>query len=420
MKDMNPDREHRMSEAGRLDNERSGKITRKRLISAAKVVLGLAILFVVLWNVKVRDHLTLPDGVPHAGIHPGMFERFPEGDGEHVRFRKPGNFLFDATLDAQGQMVRAVITTEGAGAGTPHAIPESAFPDIGMRDGLFTVLENMHLSYWALALAVYFFALTLTAFRWGLLLRATDLPQGPGRAFRLTFIGFFFNNVVPGQTGGDLVRAFYISRENPDRKTDSIITVIVDRALGITALAIIGAVIIPTDWELYGKCAPLIYGLIGGVTVLGLIFYSKRVRRKFRLDRLLKKLPFQDALQNLDRSIFLYRYRKGSIVTCFLMSFAVHGIIIASLWILGKGIGIELSILTYMAYVPIIFIISSLPITPGGWGVGEAVFVFFFGLAGVLSAQALALSLLFRVTAALVSLVGGGFLLFERRRGDYR
>ena len=72
------------------------------------------------------------------------------------------------------------------------------------------------------------FGISMTATRWWLLLRASNLPQTLIRAFRLTFIGCFFNNVVPGQTGGDLVRAYYIARENKGRKTDSILTVIVD------------------------------------------------------------------------------------------------------------------------------------------------------------------------------------------------
>jgi uncharacterized membrane protein YbhN (UPF0104 family) len=78
---------------------------------------------------------------------------------------------------------------------------------------------------------------------------------------------------------------------------------------------------------------------------------------------------------------------------------------------------VELSLITYMAYIPMIFIISSIPITPGAWGVGELLFVLFFATWGGLpAAQPMALSLFFRLNTAIVSLLGGVFLLMERDR----
>ena len=89
------------------------------------------------------------------------------------------------------------------------------------------MVKKIKVGYWCLAILIYFVAISITAIRWGILLKAANLPQHLGRAYRLTFIGVFFNNVVPGQTGGDLVRAFYIARENEGHRTDSVLSVIV-------------------------------------------------------------------------------------------------------------------------------------------------------------------------------------------------
>ena len=43
-------------------------------------------------------------------------------------------------------------------------------------------------------------------------LRAIGVRLSFWNAHRLTFIGFFFNNVVPGATGGDVVKAVYVAR----------------------------------------------------------------------------------------------------------------------------------------------------------------------------------------------------------------
>ena len=270
--------------------------------------------------------------------------------------------------------------------------------------------------HWFIAILIYFVAISVTSIRWGLLLKATELPQSLVRAFRLTFIGIFFNNAVPGQTGGDLVRALYIAKENKARRTDSVSTVVVDRILGITALALIAAVVIPIDLDRYGANAAVIYGFLGILLVGSLVYFSKRLRKLFRLDVLLKKLPFNEFIQKIDQSFFIYRYRKLNLLICFLMSFGVHLLIISSIWVAGRGLGIELPFTAYLANIPIIFILSSIPITPAGWGVGEALFVIFFDLVGVAPVQAMALSLLFRTGATLIPLLGGLFLFLEKER----
>ena len=66
--------------------------------------------------------------------------------------------------------------------------------------------------------------------------------------------------------------------------------------------------------------------------------------------------------------------------------------------------------------IALIFIISSLPLTPSGWGVGELLFIVFLNPAGVHPVQATALSLVFRFNATLLSLLGGFFLLLEKDR----
>ena len=66
--------------------------------------------------------------------------------------------------------------------------------------------------------------------------------------------------------------------------------------------------------------------------------------------------------------------------------------------------------------VPIIMIISALPIAPAGWGVGDAAFAYFYEAAGTTADLALALSFAYRLTATLLSLLGLPFLLMDRKQ----
>jgi len=52
----------------------------------------------------------------------------------------------------------------------------------------------------------------LGAWRWQILLAAQEVKIGYFLALRLTFVGMFFSTFIPGSTGGDLVKAYYVWR----------------------------------------------------------------------------------------------------------------------------------------------------------------------------------------------------------------
>jgi hypothetical protein len=68
-----------------------------------------------------------------------------------------------------------------------------------------------------------------------MLVRALDMAFGLGNAVRLGLVGFFFNTVLPGGVGGDIVKAVGIAREQT-RRALAVSTVLFDRAVGLWAL----------------------------------------------------------------------------------------------------------------------------------------------------------------------------------------
>lgn len=314
-------------------------------------------------------------------------------------------------------------------------------------------LASMDRRQWALGLGVVFAANVLSMVRWHFLMRSVGLTSTPWLAIRLGFIGVFFNNVVPGLTGGDLVKAVYVARENPAQRSGAAISVIVDRIIGIVALALIAAVVIPFDLERYGKAAVGIYGFLAAAGLGSAVALSRRVKARLKglvgsggrssaaegEGGLLVKLA--RIVKKIDEAVSAYRDRLGQVLLAVVMSVAVHLLIIVAISIFGDalaaggqqslpdmdpvaraaraaeldnlaGLGLE----AYSSTIPIIMIISALPVAPAGWGLGEAAFVFFFGQLDVAESDATALSLTYRLTATLISLLGGLFLLMDRKR----
>jgi hypothetical protein len=68
-----------------------------------------------------------------------------------------------------------------------------------------------------------------------------DSPLSWGRATGITFVAQFFNSFLLGSTGGDVIKALYAARETHHKKTEAVVTVFVDRLLGLWAMLFFAA-----------------------------------------------------------------------------------------------------------------------------------------------------------------------------------
>ena len=73
----------------------------------------------------------------------------------------------------------------------------------------------------------------VAGWRWKILLRVQGIQLGWLRLFALLLIGVLFNFIVPGGTGGDLVKIFYLLKETPGKRTAALLSVLVDRLIGL-------------------------------------------------------------------------------------------------------------------------------------------------------------------------------------------
>jgi hypothetical protein len=102
----------------------------------------------------------------------------------------------------------------------------------------------------------------------------------------------------------------------------------------------------------------------------------------------------------------IYRgHKKGLAIALFLSALPQAG------WIgmhiaIGQGIGMTLDWTDYAVLIPVAGMVAALPISFGGWGIGEAATVHFFGLRGVAEQKALVLSLTGRLIQLAWALVG--------------
>ncbi|HVR73677.1 MAG TPA: lysylphosphatidylglycerol synthase transmembrane domain-containing protein, partial [Planctomycetota bacterium] len=138
---------------------------------------------------------------------------------------------------------------------------------------------------WLAASALPFgLLLFLCAYRWKLLLRAQGIEYGLGDAYSLTMIGHFFNQFLIGTTGGDMVKAYAVAREQPSRRSGAVLSVFVDRIVGLLVLVLVALVAAVLNARTI-LAEPRLVFLASMVAVVfaasllgGWLFYSERMR----------------------------------------------------------------------------------------------------------------------------------------------
>jgi uncharacterized protein (TIRG00374 family) len=279
---------------------------------------------------------------------------------------------------------------------------------------------------WLLVLAILIFPITyiVTSIRWWWLLRVLEIYITLSRAFVLNMVGAFYNTFLLGSTGGDVIKAYFASKQTIHR-TRAVMSVIIDRMIGLYALVIMGGTMAAYQYfslplgdparHALGRIA-LMSGLLVFGTILGLfVFYKPTLRRITGLDWLIVRLPKQKQVQNVMKSMELYRRHKPVVIGALVGSIPVHITVVVSAMLACKAFGLTIPGLYYFVAVPVIVLVGSIPISPQGAGVMEYFAFLLVSRYGGTVSQALALTMSIRMVQILWNLTGGIFVF----RGGY-
>ncbi len=301
-------------------------------------------------------------------------------------------------------------------AGEDRSFSSSELPHpIEIRPGFFTLLKGIRLPFYFLGIGSWLILLLIVTKRWQLLLEAAEVPLSYRRALRLCFIGYFFNNVMPGLTGGDLVRAVMVARDAKEKRARAAVTVLVDRLVGLMGLLILGAVVLsfaPPQFaggeETLARVRWAVFAFLACGFLGTWAYQSPSVRKTLGLDALLRRLPFRDQFQSLDEAVTIYNPRRGTLFLTLLLSIALQVFGVLAFYSMGIALGSTLSALDNFAVFPIVQTISSVPVAPAGWGIGETLYGRFFSGLGSTFTLGVAVSILFRLTTQVgFGLLGG-------------
>lgn len=339
-------------------------MSRKAAWTLAQVVLTGVAMLVILRVVRFRDLVKADERPPAAAV---------EVDGLRVKW-----------ADGTSGTYSTVVVTE---------------------PGFLSIFDRANKGLFFGMMAALFVPFGLLALRWWLLLKGHGFAAPFGQVFLVNYAGIFFNHLLPGGVGGDLTKAVLASA-GEERKAAVVGTVLLDRLIGLAVLIFLGgACLLPFAARFQDKrIVWAVYGLAGAALVAYLLYFSPRMRAWLG-----PKLPFAAARAQLDSVFRSAKERKRLMAVSALISLGSQVITILIIYGMARSLGLDKTPLwMYFVFEPIIFIVNALPISVGGWGVQEGIYVALFGHLGGMSVnEAVALSVLYKVGMLLASVPGG-------------
>jgi glycosyltransferase 2 family protein len=269
---------------------------------------------------------------------------------------------------------------------------------------------------WMLSLVFMGSTIGLGVFRWRMVLRVHGLDLSLGRAAGISFVAHFFNSFLLGSTGGDLLKAYYAARETHHKKTEAVVTVVVDRLLGLFATLMFGCLMMAPNLSLlqsqkrFAALAGFILLMtVGCGAVISLSFWGGLSRLWPGSRAWLRKLPKGELLEQCLDACRVFGRHRGLIPRTLGISILVNVACVMQFVTLAHGLNLNVPTLALFVIVPMIVCVSALPITPSGLGVRENLYVLMLAAPGieVAATPALSLSLLAYAGSLFWSLIGG-------------
>ena len=283
----------------------------------------------------------------------------------------------------------------------------------------------------------YTLAVAVSALKWGVLLRAAGIALPIGRLLSFQWMAEFFNNFLPAQVGGDVMRGYAVAVDTR-RTVDAAASVLIDRFIGLMVFMLFAAlasnaVLIwgKPDGQPFSPEGALFMrfaafgSMVAALALLAVVATLLSRRLKRLMERLLRVLPLSERVlplwYKLAAAFDVYRDHPGALALTAMGSTAIVILTSLNIWLIAWAIQPDsISLLEVLVINPIIvFALIVVPLSPGGLGVRQVSFAGLFLFMGAGYELGTAVGLLQQFIGYVVSIPGG--ILWARgnhRRGE--
>lgn len=274
-------------------------------------------------------------------------------------------------------------------------------------------LENVNIFYIFLALLVVTLDRIVMAFKWRILLKVKGIQISLPSAVKIYYISNFIGLVLPATIGCDLTKTYLVSKKNYSA-SDVVASILVERFMGILTLVIFILASMPLFFNLIDNLQmnySSMFFITAAILIIGVVTFFLSFTEKFyniisSLVKPLKKKKFFvkifDKIAKLIISYKDYKTKKGVLLFFFALTFLEIFMIIVVYFLVATSFNLDISLLYFIAFIPIVMFLARIPISINGLGITEGSMIYFLSLVGVASSVGFSVA----VVNHLVLLVG--------------
>jgi uncharacterized membrane protein YbhN (UPF0104 family) len=278
---------------------------------------------------------------------------------------------------------------------------------------LWSIARQASIVWLCAALGIYVINVLASVWRWHVLLGAQQIDMPVPALIQSFLVAHFFNNFLPSNIGGDVIRIRDSSRITGS-KTLAATVVLADRVIGLIGLVLVAAMGATMVAGLAGHVPSPIWpswlwaGFLGATMVsVPAVLAPAGVGRLLQPLTVLHPEWVGDRIDSVTGALARFRDRPSAIARCFGGAVFVQTTVVIFYIAVAHALRVPIAPWDLAVIVPLSFVVQMLPVSVNGFGVREATFSFYFTRVGLPLESALAVSLVAAVLIMFFSLSGG-------------
>ena len=207
--------------------------------------------------------------------------------------------------------------------------------------------------------------------RWSILMAALGQKLGLRTSLVYTIVSWFFANVAPSNVGADIFRAVQMQRSGIDAHF-AVRSVVLSRFASFWSLILVVLIPLPlalSEIDTADDRVILCVVVASGICLMAAMLFFDFVA--FLLPPRLVRLPFFKIMSlaaDLRKIIFQSAYS----VAVTLLGVAVQIWRVLIVFVIAAALGLEISFLALLLFVPVSLYVAMLPVSVNNWGTREA------------------------------------------------
>ncbi len=289
-------------------------------------------------------------------------------------------------------------------------------PSIDVKS-ISAIIQRLNVEYVVPFVLLRFSTILLISFRLQCVLRKQNINHNIIGVFKLYFIGRFYSQFLPSQYGGDIVKAYIVSK-NEQKKTPAFSSILFDRILGIASnffLVFVVVLIFMDELSFLGSMR--FFLVLVPVVFMVVLYLFNRETTVNMVCRILKRFEFREIGKKIEkffRTVVSFKKDKKFLLTVFSLSLLMQIFNYLSFYTISQMTNLTVHWRYFFIFSPIIFMLTVLPVSLNGIGIRESGNIFFFATVGVTANQAFSYSLLIFFAFVIEGCIGGIINLLGR------